>query len=369
MQYHLLNKRPPTDIEANEPHEPQIGIVHDNDNPADLDDTYSDSDRADSPLEMQYGARRHPRIALNPTIPFEAAHLRRPETLAYTDAAGPRARPRAQPRAHPRPRRMFNIGIQAHQRTRRPIGFCTTLLIVALVLALSFVGTICTSSFLALKARARVEARRARLVYTPAREAERWVAMRFEADLLTTNEYRVREDEEETRWREVDRNWRALHDVEPFAVSGEELATMNESSIEIPSRPGEHLVKLAVFHQLHCLDMIRKYIHRTHYNFDSHNGTVPVIEHIDHCIDVLRQVLTCHADTALITFYFDPTNPKPAEPNFNVMHECKDFNALRTWEKEREVNMEDEVANNVRDYLPLLKNRMDRDKEAERGKQ
>lgn len=41
--------------------------------------------------------------------------------------------------------------------------------------------------------------------------------------------------------------------VEPFTVPGEKLAIMNESSIEVPSRPGEQLVKLAVFHQLHCL--------------------------------------------------------------------------------------------------------------------
>lgn len=41
--------------------------------------------------------------------------------------------------------------------------------------------------------------------------------------------------------------------VGPLLVDKKELEAIGKESMELPSRPGKHLAKLAVFHQLHCL--------------------------------------------------------------------------------------------------------------------
>ncbi|KAI5291784.1 hypothetical protein KEM54_000020 [Ascosphaera aggregata] len=272
-------------------------------------------------------------------------------------------------RAHNRPRR------RARQQKIRGVPM---VLLIVLIVGLSVTTLMSMAGLIVLKAQLREKRARERLVYNPAKEAEKWTAVRFDGDVQGTNLFKVREGESDERWREVDRAWNGLYDVEPFAVSGKQLQIMNQSSMEIPSRPGQHLVKLAVFHQLHCLDMIRKYIHGSHYNFDERHATVPLIDHVgmypspslvpmyyhhqfktdrepplssDHCVDILRQAITCHADTALITFSFHPERPELVNPNFSVMHECRDFEAIRRWEKEREVKLENEIKNHLDTFL------------------
>jgi hypothetical protein len=50
-------------------------------------------------------------------------------------------------------------------------------------------------------------------------------------------------------------------------------------------------------------------------------------EHIDHCADMLRQKFMCEADSNLITYSWLKNHYNP-HPNFNVEHQCKDYNRL-----------------------------------------
>ncbi|PGH08341.1 hypothetical protein AJ79_06028 [Helicocarpus griseus UAMH5409] len=139
--------------------------------------------------------------------------------------------------------------------------------------------------------------------------------------------------------KELDNTWKDLYDINPFAAPGKDLKALHKTSIEVPTQPGRFFVSLAVFHQLHCLDMVRRYVHNDHYQMDGHDSSVPIVDHIDHCIDMIRQALMCHADTTLITWKGTFNRP---EPDFNAEHQCKKFDKIRDWAKNHEVNMTDE---------------------------
>ena len=50
----------------------------------------------------------------------------------------------------------------------------------------------------------------------------------------------------------------------------------------------------------------------------------------DHCIEILRQVLMCNADTGIITYEWVDGSHDP-HPNFNTMHRCRNFDKLQSW--------------------------------------
>ena len=55
-------------------------------------------------------------------------------------------------------------------------------------------------------------------------------------------------------------------------------------------------------------------------------------EHIDHCIDSIRQSLTCNADISAITWSWDRMEQRYT-PQATVSHVCKRFDKIREWAK------------------------------------
>ncbi|KAK2011971.1 hypothetical protein LZ32DRAFT_320239 [Colletotrichum eremochloae] len=75
---------------------------------------------------------------------------------------------------------------------------------------------------------------------------------------------------------------------------------------------------LEVFHQLHCLDMIRRYTYPEFYPVDKFRTRKEFMrDHIEHCIDMLRQALMCFGDTGLVTFHWVEDTRVPV-PDFNT---------------------------------------------------
>jgi hypothetical protein len=69
-----------------------------------------------------------------------------------------------------------------------------------------------------------------------------------------------------------------------------------------PEKGGGIIVEIEAMHQLHCLNLMRKVIYADYY---SRPENVPVefmvsdkmfFNHIDHCVDNLRQFIMCKAD-------------------------------------------------------------------------
>jgi hypothetical protein len=115
-----------------------------------------------------------------------------------------------------------------------------------------------------------------------------------------------------------------------------------------------YMATLEVFHQMHCLDMLRKATFRDEFKDDNAWKHGHVRHHLgmfshpylskhsmflnpktnllwsDHCLEILRQVVMCNSDPRLITFHWIKDNPVPY-PDFNTWHQCRDVDATLEW--------------------------------------
>ncbi|KDR76723.1 hypothetical protein GALMADRAFT_33089, partial [Galerina marginata CBS 339.88] len=96
---------------------------------------------------------------------------------------------------------------------------------------------------------------------------------------------------------------------------------------------GGYAAALEVSHQLHCLDLLRKYSYREYYEkFDKAFLAPPDFFrlHLDHCVEILRQNLMCSADGGMITFEWVRGMDIPY-PDFNTRHQCRNFEKILAW--------------------------------------
>ncbi|KAJ5569720.1 uncharacterized protein N7459_009150 [Penicillium hispanicum] len=108
----------------------------------------------------------------------------------------------------------------------------------------------------------------------------------------------------------------------------EALGQETEPSSATDSTP---LIHLEVFHQLHCLNSLRRLI----YNTSTFTTGVNAEMHMDHCIDYLRQSIMCHGDVTPLVHIPRPGGPRgngaPWMPNFRVKHTCRNFWKIHEW--------------------------------------
>ena len=110
-----------------------------------------------------------------------------------------------------------------------------------------------------------------------------------------------------------------------LSLYDDEWGTLFPSDGFVRLGPNDRTFHVSVFHQLHCLDVIRVgfLTNQTH-----------ALEHrIQHCLRYLRQILTCHADTTLevdIRQVADGSWTHVAN-GVGSVHRCKDWTVLRRW--------------------------------------
>ncbi|KAI1119895.1 hypothetical protein F5Y10DRAFT_259447 [Nemania abortiva] len=142
---------------------------------------------------------------------------------------------------------------------------------------------------------------------------------------------------------DVDAAWKRITKVGPFSLTAEDVIKMGKSAEECSKLPeelgGGYMGTVEVFHQLHCLDMIRKYTYLDYYLHKNRDywGNPLMRVHIDHCIEMLRQVLMCNSDLGVITYNFVEIRPE-AWPDFNTVHRCRNFEDVLNWYHERELH-------------------------------
>ncbi|KAK3679963.1 hypothetical protein LTR78_000340 [Recurvomyces mirabilis] len=134
----------------------------------------------------------------------------------------------------------------------------------------------------------------------PAQVALQPQAKFIDASFGATNIYKG------SRSPRLDRAWHGLFENQNIRVTKEELEKANKTSVELADGSGWYGVP-------------------------------------DHCIDQLRQEVTCKADVTLIGFEWVPNNTDPS-PVFQGWHECKNFEAIDAWAKGRRFDIfEDEL--------------------------
>lgn len=52
---------------------------------------------------------------------------------------------------------------------------------------------------------------------------------------------------------------------------------------------------------------------------------------IDHCIEVLRNSIMCASDVSVTLAYVAPDELSGFKPDFDGLHKCRDFDAIRDW--------------------------------------
>ncbi|KAK0702005.1 hypothetical protein B0T26DRAFT_735537 [Lasiosphaeria miniovina] len=133
-----------------------------------------------------------------------------------------------------------------------------------------------------------------------------------------------------------DAAWHDLLNNMSVRVTAEELEAHGQTSVALPEGGG-YLAWLGVFHELHCVKMLRQWSWREHYfpNMTAHDHMHQMV-HIDHCLDWLRNAAICRADTsALAVFKWDPRMPHPMLNTHRVPHRCVDWDALMTSHADR----------------------------------
>ncbi|KAF7359821.1 Threonyl-tRNA synthetase [Mycena venus] len=124
----------------------------------------------------------------------------------------------------------------------------------------------------------------------------------------------------------------------------------------IPGDEKNYIVELDVFHNLHCLNMIRMRVHSDYY-LDSE---AMEIGHLDHCIDWIRQALMCAGDTSVIVWQWDAAQNITTFQG-DVVHTCRNFDKLREWGKSHAIRTHYDTSVRILDdiVVPVIPKQFD----------
>lgn len=75
------------------------------------------------------------------------------------------------------------------------------------------------------------------------------------------------------------------------------------------------------------------------------------LEHIEHCVDSIRQSLMCHADVSTLVYQWNKERQR-MQFHGDVAHSCRNFNKIRDWAKSHAI-----MSTNM--HLDLTENLMD----------
>ncbi|KAJ6597469.1 hypothetical protein DFH09DRAFT_1356731 [Mycena vulgaris] len=177
--------------------------------------------------------------------------------------------------------------------------------------------------------------------FSPAQQAVKYKTVKFNGTFEFPSIYRG------TPTPEIDAAWdRISVDVKPTRLDKSILQKIGKE--ETPSLVkfreedgGGFMASYETFHQLHCLNFLRKYTYHEHYEkFDHSFQEKPATfrAHLDHCIEMIRSNLMCASDVGLITYEWVQNWTMPY-PDFNTVHQCRDFDAIMEWQKANAVNI------------------------------
>ncbi|KAI4157982.1 MAG: hypothetical protein LQ342_007842 [Letrouitia transgressa] len=128
-----------------------------------------------------------------------------------------------------------------------------------------------------------------------------------------------------------------------FAEIGDAQAKrLPNKTIPLPYT-SRHLVGLDVFHQLHCLNTLRKRLRPERYDGKGDSGKTKDVatgmKHWDHCVESLRQSLLCSADLSAVSWHWSKEQGWRTGTNEHV---CRKWENVMMWaEKHRRRHNQD----------------------------
>ncbi|RDW81845.1 hypothetical protein BP6252_02957 [Coleophoma cylindrospora] len=148
---------------------------------------------------------------------------------------------------------------------------------------------------------------------------------------------------------EGDAAWARLLRPTNIRISGDELFKMNETSLPLIDGSGDYWGSLEVYHQLHCLKIIREYIALDYYPADLHGDLFTMVPgrvfptHIDHCLEALRLRLTCQPDLTVMTYHWPEEKAYKPDPDYRTSRKCVDWDKLHEFAINRSFSVLDNI--------------------------
>ncbi|CZT12549.1 uncharacterized protein RCO7_11740 [Rhynchosporium graminicola] len=136
---------------------------------------------------------------------------------------------------------------------------------------------------------------------------------------------------------ELDEKWLELYRMGISRVPLETAKHLINKTVLFPhDEEKNYVIELDVFHQLHCLNMIRKALHPDYYkpHMIAADGEDELLgfHHIDHCVDTIRQSLMCSVDVSVLTWEWNEERQQNLEKGA-IVHTCRNFDKVRDWAK------------------------------------
>ncbi|KAH7370474.1 hypothetical protein BKA65DRAFT_18149 [Rhexocercosporidium sp. MPI-PUGE-AT-0058] len=169
--------------------------------------------------------------------------------------------------------------------------------------------------------------------YSPARGAVKYVTGTFNATQGDATGYIGTSNETDEMWDWVTRS------IGDQMITPEELKLVEKPETSVKTKDPKtgkegYRIGIEVFHQLHCLNLVRKSTHPEFYmgkdDFKEDNKD-KIRTHLDHCLEMLRMNIMCQVDIGVITFHERADMPGDPWPDFSTKHVCRDFDAVRKW--------------------------------------
>ncbi|KAJ7462819.1 hypothetical protein B0H11DRAFT_1815975 [Mycena galericulata] len=130
---------------------------------------------------------------------------------------------------------------------------------------------------------------------------------------------------------EVDKAWEGLYE---FAYSKipriQAIRLVNTTYPILGDNPATYMLALDVFHELHCLDEIRKAMYPDYY---PHSAEGIHTSHMRHCLSSLRQSIMCASDISTVVWQWSEKS-QAAKERSDILHTCRDFAKIQQWGRE-----------------------------------
>ncbi|KAL6924720.1 hypothetical protein FSHL1_001970 [Fusarium sambucinum] len=150
----------------------------------------------------------------------------------------------------------------------------------------------------------------------------------------------------------IDATWKKLLRYQYPAVSDEEIASnpaLSFTSTDKHPVTGKYYGALDVFHNLHCLNMVRRHIDKDYYggghikkrhgkgmNMES-SFDAAAMDHLYHCMNHIRQSLQCRPDLSPAAMHvFLDTDESEFFLGNAKSHSCYDWQSIMDWAEARE---------------------------------
>ncbi|KAI0480380.1 hypothetical protein GGR56DRAFT_625922 [Xylariaceae sp. FL0804] len=139
---------------------------------------------------------------------------------------------------------------------------------------------------------------------------------------------------------ELDSAWEDLLYGLNVRISPDEMDLINETKTNrVLVTGGDYAAAMGIWHELHCINNLRKLIHWDDYYGPKYDGTEDPEAfgkaHSDHCLDMIRQSLMCRPDTSIYPFHWGEDGIPSNHVKSKTPTTCVRWDSLDNWASKR----------------------------------